>query len=65
MKLRALTDLALRKSADPKDPAYEEWYDWPAGTVFEAPPNLEVDKALERGIAEMVEPKKKVSDGEG
>ena len=53
-KLRALTDMSLRKSADPKSPAYQEWFDWKAGEVFEAPPNLKVDLALARGIAEVV-----------
>ena len=54
MKLRALADLSLRKSADPKRPEYEQWYDWPAGTVFDAPQNLNVKKAIERGIIEVV-----------
>jgi uncharacterized protein YaiE (UPF0345 family) len=61
MKLKALTDMSLRKSADPNDPAYEEWYDWKAGETFDAPSNLKVDLALKRGIVEVVG--KKVSDG--
>jgi len=57
MKYRALTDMSLRQSADPKDPKYEEWFDWPAGTEFEAPANLNVEKALARGLMEPVRPK--------
>jgi hypothetical protein len=66
-KLRALTDMSLRMSADPKSPLYEMWYEWPAGTTFEAPENLDIDRALERGIVEKVgrRPKKGAGDGEG
>ena len=58
MKLRALTDLSLRKSPDPASPLYEEWFQWRAGTVFEAPPHLKVDLGLQRGIFEVVEVKR-------
>ena len=49
---RALMDLSLRKSADPNSPLYEDWYDWPEGTVFEAPANLNVKAALASGKIE-------------
>ena len=55
MKLRALVDLSLRSSPDPKSPLYEVFLDWPAGTVFEPPPHMKVDLALKRGIAEAVD----------
>lgn len=53
-KLKALTDLALRQSPDPKSPLYEEWFEWKAGEVFEPPTHMKVDLALKRGIAEEV-----------
>lgn len=49
--LRAVVDLALRQSPDRESPLYEEWFEWPAGTVFEPPAHLKVERALERGIA--------------
>lgn len=52
--LRALTDLSLRKSADPKSPLYEQWHEWKAGEVFTPPAHMRVDLALARGIAEEV-----------
>lgn len=54
MKLKALTDLSLRQSSDPKSPLYERWHEWKAGTVFAPPAHMRVDKALERGIVEEV-----------
>lgn len=57
-KLKALTDLSLRKSADPKSPLYEEWFEWKAGETFTPPAHLKVELAIKRGIAEVV-------DGEG
>lgn len=48
-KYRALLDLALRKSPDPADPLYEEWHEWPTGTVFEAPAHLKIELGLEGG----------------
>ncbi len=65
-KLRALTDMSLRKSADPENPKYQEWHEWPKGRVFTPPPNLNVTRALERGIAELADkaPAEEVSDGE-
>jgi len=73
MKLRAIVDMSLRKSAEEtikdKDgnvvpnPEWDEWYEWKAGDVFEAPPNLKVKLALQRGIAEEVKPKKGAADG--
>lgn len=53
-KLRALTDLSLRKSPDPADPLYQQWHEWPAGKVFTPPAHMNVEKALARGIAEEV-----------
>lgn len=53
-RLRALTDLALRRSPTPGTPEYEQWHEWPAGTVFDPPPHMRVDLALARGIAEEV-----------
>lgn len=53
-KLRALTGLSLRKSADPKDAAYEEWFEWAEGDEFDPPAHMKVEKALERGIVEVV-----------
>jgi hypothetical protein len=55
MKYRALTDLSLRQSKNPKDPKYEQWYEWPAGTVFEPPQHMNVALSLERGIVEPVD----------
>lgn len=49
-KLQAVTDMSLRKSPDKNSPLYEEWFNWPAGTVFEPPPHMKVDLALARGI---------------
>lgn len=54
MKVRALTDLALRKSPDPKSPQWEEWYEWPKGVVFDAPAHLKVDLGVARGVMEIV-----------
>lgn len=51
---RALVDMALRKAPDPKSPLWNEEYSWPAGTVFEAPAHLNIQRALERGIMEEV-----------
>ena len=58
MKLKAKVDMSLRKSADPKDPAYAEWHNWRAGDVFEAPSNLDVERTLERGLADVIGGKK-------
>ena len=55
MKYRALTDLSLRQSKNPKDPKYERWHEWPAGTVFEPPKHMNVALSLERGIIEAVD----------
>ena len=63
-KYRALYDLALRKSADPKSPLYEEWYEWPAGTVFDAPPNLNIAVGLAAGKFEPADAASEVDDGE-
>jgi hypothetical protein len=46
--------MSLRKSPDPKSPLFGEWFEWEAGTVFNAPPHLNVERAIERGIAEPV-----------
>ncbi len=51
MKLRAVVDLALHTSPDPANPLFEEFHEWPAGTVFTPPPHMKVDLALQRGIA--------------
>lgn len=48
-RYRALVDLALRKSPDPKSPLYEEWHEWPAGSEFEAPEHLKIDLGLAAG----------------
>lgn len=53
-RLRALIDMSLRQSPDPQSPLYEQWHDWPAGTVFTPPAHMDVARALERGIAEEV-----------
>lgn len=53
-KLRALTDLSLRQSPDPASPLYEEWFEWPQGTVFVPPAHMKVELAIQRGIAEEV-----------
>lgn len=53
-QLRALVDMALRKSPDRNSPQWAEFYEWPAGTVFTPPAHLKVDLALKRGIAEEV-----------
>lgn len=50
-KLIAIVDMALRRSPNPGDPLFEEFDEWPAGTVFEPPKHLKVDMALERRIA--------------
>ena len=54
MKYRALVNLALRKSPDPKSPLYGQWYDWPAGTVFEPPAHLNIKVAVTSGKIEAV-----------
>ncbi len=46
MKLVAVVDLSLRKT-----PTSEEWFEWKAGTTFEAPEHMKVDLALQRRIA--------------
>ena len=51
IKLRALIDLDLRARPDPH---CEDWLHWSAGDIFEPPPHLRIDKALERGIVEVV-----------
>ena len=51
-KFKALTDLSLRQSPDPKSPLFNEWHEWKAGTVFEAPDHMNMEKCLERGIVE-------------
>lgn len=53
-RYRALVDCSLRQSPDPASPKYEQWHEWPAGTVFDAPKHLDVKRALERGIIEEV-----------
>jgi hypothetical protein len=64
MKLRALTNMSIRKSSDPKDPEYAEWHDWKAGDVFEPPAHMDAARACERGIAERVGVRKReVTDG--
>lgn len=55
VRLRALTDMSLRQSSDKASPLYQEWFEWPAGTVFEPPAHMNIAKALERGIAEEVD----------
>ena len=75
MRYRALTDLSLRQSKNPKEPKYEQWHEWPAGTVFEPPKHMNVALSLERGIIEPVdglpplmpaaEPEEEEPDGEG
>lgn len=54
VRLRALVDMSLRQSADSTSPLYEQWHDWKAGEEFDAPANLDVDRAIARGIAEEV-----------
>lgn len=51
---RALTKLSLRKSPDKRSKLYEEWHEWKAGTVFEPPAHMRIDKALERRIIQEV-----------
>lgn len=50
-KLLALVDMGLRKSPKQGDPLWEEFYEWPAGTEFEPPAHLDIQKALARSIA--------------
>lgn len=52
---RALTNLSLRQSSDPQSPLYEQWHEWPEGSVFTPPKHMNVDKALERGIVALVD----------
>jgi len=54
MQLRAIVDLSLRMSPDQGSPLYEMWHEWPAGTVFTPPAHMNVELALQRGIAEEV-----------
>ena len=54
VQLKAIVDLSLRKSPDKSSPLYDEWFNWPEGTVFEPPAHMRVDLALTRGIAEEV-----------
>lgn len=35
-----------------RNPDYDDWLEWAAGTVFEPPAHMNVARALERGIAE-------------
>lgn len=58
-RYRALVDMGLRQSPDPSSPKYNEWHEWPAGTVFTPPKHMNVKKALERGIME------EVAEGQG
>ena len=53
-KLRAKTALSLRQSGDKRSDAYEQWHEWKAGQTFEPPANMDVKRALERGIVEEV-----------
>lgn len=54
-RYRALVDLALRKSPERGTPGWDEFHEWPAGTVFTPPPHMNVQRALERGIVESVD----------
>ncbi len=67
-KYKALVDMSLRQSADPKSPLYQEWIDWKAGEVFEPPPHMDLARCFERGIIEVaggdVNPPKEDSDRE-
>ena len=54
MQLRAIVDLSLRMSTDQASPLYEMWHEWPAGMVFTPPAHMNVELALQRGIAEEV-----------
>lgn len=51
---RALRDLALRRSPDAVSPHFQEFYEWPAGTVFDPPPHLNIAVALASGKIEEV-----------
>ena len=53
-KYRALRDLSLRKSPDATSPQYEEWYEWPAGTEFDAPKHLNVKLGIASGKFEEI-----------
>lgn len=53
-KLRAKTALSLRKSSDKRQDSYEEWHEWKAGETFTPPANMDVKRALDRGIVEEV-----------
>ena len=53
-KYKAVVDMSLRQSPDPKSPLYERWHDWKAGEVFTPPKHMDVKKALSRGIMEEV-----------
>ena len=66
--LRALTKLSLRKSPDRKSPLWDEGFVWEKGVTFAPPPHMMVDRAIDRGIAELEEvalkrkPKTKVKE---
>ena len=51
-KYRALVDMALRCSPDPRSSQYEEWHEWKAGEGFVPPKHMNIKRALERGILE-------------
>lgn len=53
-KYRALYDLALRKSPDPKSPLFDEWYEWKEGEEFDAPKHMKADVMLASGKIEKV-----------
>lgn len=57
-KYRALVNMSLRRSPDSASSLYEEWHDWQAGEVFEPPPHMNVERALARGIMEVMLEKK-------
>lgn len=53
-RYRALRNLALRQSPDPDSPLFEQWFEWPAGTVFEAPTHMNAKLMLASGKIEKV-----------
>lgn len=54
IQLRALTGLSLRQSPDRDSPLWEEWFNWSGGEVFTPPAHFMIEKALARGIVEVV-----------
>lgn len=53
-RYKALVDMSLRQSSDPKSPKYNEWHNWNAGEIFTPPEHMDIEKALQRRIIKEV-----------